>query len=223
MGIPMIHANIPENQTQTYTDDLHSLLEARQKIEHELDTYAAVLDRNHIDLTSPLITQDGFPRSDIDVANVRIARTAIIRLKNDHKEVETRIEAAVHEAFKNGTPLKGTHKDNDVGQLQTGGAAVDAAFCYINSVASGSPAETAGLRRNDKIVTFGPVNIVNHDKLQGLAREVSRAVIDAQSISLTLAREEGAAILVLKKSLQPRSDWGGRGVVGAHFLPIAQN
>lgn len=220
MGMPMIHSDLPSAQLPHSSQDLQSLLDSRTKIEKSLDEYSAVLDRNHIDLTTPLITPDGFPRADIDVANVRIARAAIIRLRNDYKALEKQIEAAVHEAFKNGTPLKMDRSGGAAGRSQTASAADDVAFCFINSVAAGSPAESAGLQKNDKIVTFGPVNTTNHDKLQGLAREVQRAVAENSTISLTISREEGGAIVVLKKELQPRTNWGGRGAVGAHFLPI---
>lgn len=220
MGMPMVHTGLPTSETLEYSRNLQTLLHSRAKIEQSLDEYAAVLDRNHIDLTTPLITPDGYPRSDIDVASVRIARTAIIRLRNDYKAIEKQMESAVHEAFKNGTSIESERQAATPDNAQTAAAAVDAAFCFINSVASGSPAESAGFLKDDKIVTFGLINLTNHDKLQGLAREVQRALGQSRAIPVTITRQEQGLPVVLKKSLRPQNDWGGRGSVGAHFLPI---
>ena len=106
----MIHTLLPTSTSSDVPEasqsDLQALLNKRTEIETSLDEYSAVLDRNRIDLNTPLITIEGYPRADIDVANVRIARAAIIRLRNDYKALERQIEQAVHEAFKNGEPLK---------------------------------------------------------------------------------------------------------------------
>ena len=98
-------------------------------------------------------------------------------------------------------------------------AAADVAFCYINSVAEGSPAQQAGLRKDDRIIKFGTTTITNNDKLQGLAREVQRAVTQRVTISITISRSEPTGTLISTKELTPSDTWGGRGAVGAHFLP----
>lgn len=221
MGIPMIHADAQLGQkSSTESSDLQVLLNRRTEIEAALDSYGAILDRNGIDMRSPLITAEGYPRSDIDVANVRIARTAIIRLKNDYKDLERQIETAVHEAFKNGTPLKIERGFTPVSQRQEVSAALSAAFCYIASVVVGSPADTAGLQKDDKIITFGTTTLANNDRLRGLALEVNRAVAQNLVIKVTLVRNTDGRSSTLTKDLKPNTEWGGRGAVGAHFMPV---
>ena len=54
-------------------------------------------------MSTPLIDHSGFPRADLDIAQsnyssylsndiVRTVRTQVIRLKNDHKDLMSRIE-----------------------------------------------------------------------------------------------------------------------------------
>ena len=43
---------------------------------------------------------------------------------------------------------------------------LDEVFARVNTVASGSPAETAGLKAGDEIRNFGYVNRGNHDHLK---------------------------------------------------------
>lgn len=47
-------------------------------------------------MTEPLVDSDGFPRADIDVHAVRISRSELKKLENDHKVMMMRIEKALH-------------------------------------------------------------------------------------------------------------------------------
>lgn len=47
-------------------------------------------------MNTSLVTPDGFPRSDIDVAQVRATRTQIIRSRNDLKTVMASLEKELH-------------------------------------------------------------------------------------------------------------------------------
>ena len=53
-------------------------------------------------------------------------------------------------------------------------AALEAPFAKVNSVVSGSPADSAGLRVGDSITKFGWVDWTNHDKLGRVAEVVSQ-------------------------------------------------
>lgn len=200
----MIHAEQPDLKEPK--GDLNALLAQRRQIEAEMDTYSAILDRNGIGMNDALVTRDGFPRSDIDVANVRIARTSIIRLKNDFKRLNDLIEVAVHEAFKNGTPVNIVRENRP--------------FCWIDSVAPGSPASTAGLQKDDKVITFGRAHYNNHEKLQRMASEVQISISSGRPIKITISRVQNGATLELEKELMPNTNWGGRGAMGFHCLPL---
>lgn len=42
-------------------------------------------DKLHADMNTPLLSGDGFPRSDIDVVQIRLCRAKLIKLQNDYK------------------------------------------------------------------------------------------------------------------------------------------
>lgn len=58
---------------------------------------------------------------------------------------------------------------------------LDAPFAKVNSVVSGSPAESAGLKAGDEIRNFGYVNQANNEGL----RRVSDCVQGNEGVSLT--------------------------------------
>nr|XP_036585397.1 GTP-binding nuclear protein GSP1/Ran [Colletotrichum truncatum]KAF6795294.1 GTP-binding nuclear protein GSP1/Ran [Colletotrichum truncatum] len=148
----------------------------RKKVdmEAELRALGAVLDSHGVNMTSPLTTQDGFPRADIDVAQVRTTRARIIHLRNDYKDLMALVEKHLHEHF-------ASLQENDEAQPSFSGSddglplehttplLLQQPFAQVNSVVSGSPAESAGLRPQDEIRNFGYVNHSNHDGLKKVA------------------------------------------------------
>lgn len=143
-------------------------------------------------MNTRLLTPDGFPRADLDVAQsmsysndqrtitddlpVRTTRARIIYLKNDHKALMAVIEKHIHEHFArlaesggkeeelamNGGPSN-SHTQHSVPQE------LSPSFARVNSVVAGSPADSAGLKAGDEIRNFGYVNIRNHDGLKRVA------------------------------------------------------
>lgn len=107
-------------------------------------------------MTSPLVDPEGFPRADIDVYTVRLARTAIVRLRNDHRAVVEemgRVLQVVY-AVESGTSVTSVPHDassnstvNGVGATPNGnvnGISISQpALAKVNAVAPGSPAAEA--------------------------------------------------------------------------------
>lgn len=141
-------------------------------------------------MNTSLLTPDGFPRADIDVAQsthyqscdteqltdnsaVRTTRSRIIHLRNDYKALMAVIETHIHEHFaslaEDGPRDEATngevpHDDRILAASLP--QVLEAPFAKVNSVAAGSPAETAGLKAGDQIRNFGYVNHTNHDGLR---------------------------------------------------------
>lgn len=121
-------------------------------------------------MNTPLTTPDGFPRADLDVAQVRTTRSRIIYLKNDYKALMNVIEKAIHEHFANNIPLPTPAASAaSTSKPAIRPAPLDAPFAKVNSVVPGSPADTAGLKGGDEIRNFGYVNKSNHDGLKRVA------------------------------------------------------
>lgn len=201
-------------------------------------------------MTTSLTTFDGFPRSDIDVAQIRTTRARIIRLKNDHKALMSKLEIAVQEAFAAGkapefAATSSAASRTPVVQTEIGAAAsssttaIEPPFARVNTVVSNSPADIAGMQVADKVTKFGTVNWTNHERLSRVAQVVqqnenvrwrsvgrktrcSEADHLQRTILVKVLREgpANAASQPLELHLTPRRDWGGRGLLGCHLLPV---
>jgi 26S proteasome non-ATPase regulatory subunit 9 len=135
-------------------------------------------------MNTSLLTFDGFPRADIDVAQIRTTRARIIQLKNDHKAAMKQLEEAVHKQFATGKAIDGVARDdvpsttNDTTSAPTVAAPTTIAhqppFARINTVSPGGPAEQAGLQAGDRLVVFGSVNFTNHERLGKVAQVVQQ-------------------------------------------------
>src|SRR5690348_8391308 len=71
----------------TLKTELKQLMSQKQQLEQsiELQHTAAQPDQ-------PLIDSDGYPRSDIDIHSIRIARHTLIQQQNDHKQLMKQID-----------------------------------------------------------------------------------------------------------------------------------
>lgn len=125
-----------------------------------------------------LTDRDGFPRADIDVAQIRTTRARIVRLKNDHKAVMSRLEDAVHEQFaarkaaEDSSPSQAT--DLRPSGSSTAAPVVEPPFAKVNSVVANSPAEEAGLKTGDLVIRFGTASWANHERLTKVAEVVQQ-------------------------------------------------
>lgn len=108
---------------------------------------------------------------------VRTTRARIIRLKNDYKDLMSRIEKGLHEHH---ARLAEQAQNNPGAANQAQGAfvatpaALEAPFAKVNSVVAGSPADSAGLRVGDTVTKFGWVDWTNHERLSRVAEAVSQ-------------------------------------------------
>lgn len=76
---------------------LFDLQAQRKKIEDELLMHKVVLENNRVGMTDSLVDKDDFPRNDIDVFSVRRARSEIIRLENDAKDLVNQMQSHLEE------------------------------------------------------------------------------------------------------------------------------
>jgi len=141
-----------------------------------------------VNMNTSLTTFDGFPRADLDVAQVRTTRARIIRLKNDYKALMAKLEDVVHQHFAAGKLPEGVANDITAGtsraQTSMNGpphilgasstSALQPPFAKVNSVEPGSPADQAGLKAGDQVTKFGTVDYTNHERLGKVAQVVQQ-------------------------------------------------
>jgi 26S proteasome non-ATPase regulatory subunit 9 len=114
---------------------------------------------------------------------VRVTRVRIIHLRNDYKDLMSRIERGLHEYHASGANFRaqtGNTEEPTDDTAATSAAAthdlVETPFARVQSVTASSPAAEAGLRVGDSIRRFGNVNWLNHDKLSKIAELVQQNI-----------------------------------------------
>lgn len=192
--------------------------------------------QHNVTMQTSLTTFDGYPRPDLDIAQIRTTRARIIRLKNDYKDVMAKIEEGLHKHWANApasTTETQAYESSRAATLATAPsssspaptavnrtAGIEAPFAKVNSVVPSSPAATADLRPGDKIIKFGHVNWMNHEKLSKVAQVVQQN--EGRQITIRVLRpdETGGGSQTLELKLIPQHNWGGRGMLGCHLLPL---
>ncbi|KEZ44169.1 hypothetical protein SAPIO_CDS3094 [Scedosporium apiospermum] len=189
--IPSGPSSRPAQNGQSIQRTMGELQHKKADIEAELRALSGVLDSHGVDMNTPLLTRDGFPRADIDVAQIRTTRSRIIHLRNDYKDLMDTIEKRIHEHFASlpeestATPEPAVRDGPPAAALRdyVAPATLMEAFAKVNTVADGGPAAAAGLKPGDEIRAFGYVNASNHDDLKKVA-ECVRGNEGAQLIDL---------------------------------------
>lgn len=235
MGLPLkmnnIHApTVPSGPTTSAAENGHlhrlnfaELQKKKDDMEAELKALGAVLDSHGVDMSTPLTTRDGFPRADIDVAQVRTTRARIIHLRNDYKDLMVLVEKHLHEHFaslQEDDETQPAPSRGDIGflpdhvPLET----LQEPFAKVNSVIPGSPADEAGLKPNDEIRNIGYVSLANHDNLKKVAECVQGN--EGQPVPVRVSRPGSGTRQELQLTLTPTRNWGGRGLLGCHIIPL---
>ncbi|EED21082.1 26S proteasome non-ATPase regulatory subunit Nas2, putative [Talaromyces stipitatus ATCC 10500] len=233
MGITMnrdIHApSVPSGPTTAGTGfrdlsklSMVELMSEKERIEAELSAYSSVLTSQGVTMDTSLTTFDGFPRDDIDVAQIRTTRARIIHLRNDHKEVMKHLERGLHAHFEALQQAQASSTTSAVPtqQQQQQNGMIETPFARVNSVAPGSPADQAGLKPGDTIRSFGTVNWVNHERLTKVGEVVQQNEGRPLVVKVSRQNESGQGTRDLSVSLIPRRNWGGRGLLGCHLVPL---
>ncbi|EDO06410.1 26S proteasome non-ATPase regulatory subunit 9 domain protein [Babesia bovis T2Bo] len=79
---------------------INELSKIRKDIEVEMEALLNYLNSEeckHVGMKGPLVDEEQYPRSDIDICAVRNARHRINCLHTDYKELEDKLAQALHE------------------------------------------------------------------------------------------------------------------------------
>ncbi|TKA69449.1 hypothetical protein B0A55_07112 [Friedmanniomyces simplex] len=142
--------------------------------------------------------------------------------------IMSKLEIAVQEQFASGKALEVAHSARS--QATTNGSGVDMGasrasaieppFAKVNTIVPNSPAEEAGLRAGDKVTRFGGANWTNHERLSKVAQVVQQNENRLIIVKVLRETEPATGSATLELQLTPRRDWGGRGLLGCHLLPL---
>ncbi|KAK0402354.1 hypothetical protein QR680_016288 [Steinernema hermaphroditum] len=192
-------------------EEAKKIMNERDEIDAKLAENEAILKANNVDMDTPLVDEEGFPKAEIDVYSVRHARSAIICLRNDRKELTNKIETLLH-------TLHGEQRQQPDGEAARKSSSeipivhrtTNKPFIRITSLAPQSPAAQDGIKNGDEIIQFGPLHGDNFRKLEDVAKVVKDSF--EKPIRITILR----AMRPVRIELKPRL-WSGQGVLGCMF------
>ena len=164
-------------------------------------------------MDTPLVTPDGFPRSDLDVVTIRLLRIRIIRLRNDDRKVIHLLDDRMAQEF-------ATRRESNI---EAGRRRTDY-ILYIKVPHSICPSERSSLWRTCfqfRVERGRPnncfdddIHAANNNKLGSL---VSR-VRSKQNEEIKVDLKRGEERITLK--LIPSDNWDGQGLLGCRLIPI---
>ncbi|RHY92044.1 hypothetical protein DYB37_005441 [Aphanomyces astaci] len=165
---------------------------------------------NPIGLKGPLVDDEGFPRSDIDVYTVRHKRHRFACLQNDLKWKMQEIEDVMTRLV-----IMLAMNCINIGKLHAADVVSDSTVPVKLEGNAGSPSSEAGLQVGDLVLEFGTATADNHRELAAI-REIVMRNLDAP-IEVVVQRR--GAVDQFQLSLVPHS-WIGQGVLGCHIVPL---
>lgn len=175
--------------------------------------------QNNVGFQDSLVDAEGFPRNDIDVHSVRLARTQIICLQNDLKDLTKSIEAGLEKYFhESKETLTSTKIPPEVCETSAAGSTtsveITTPIVTVNLVSPGSPAEAAGIEVRDQIIAFGTITSANFKDLAQIGELVKNS--QNQQVRVKVKRDSKVEELILI----PKT-WTGRGLLGCNIVPFA--
>jgi 26S proteasome non-ATPase regulatory subunit 9 len=195
---------------------LENLMLKKSEIENEIKTQGEILvAEGNVGMNEKLVDSEGFPRNDIDLYKVRLARQRINCLQNDYKELMEKIEDKLYE-------YHGEKRSYDkIVDIKPN--SFHRSFLKVTQVDSGSPANECGIQVDDEVIQFGPYTSANTDKKLTQVAELVKKSED-KIILLNIMRplkidsnEIGQELVRIK--LTPKK-WNGHGLLGCKIVPM---
>ncbi|KAH7337002.1 hypothetical protein B0J17DRAFT_665794 [Rhizoctonia solani] len=209
-----------------------ALMAERDQVDQQLQAHISILSSHGVNMSTRLVDGQGFPRADIDIVTIRAARVRVIELRNDRVRLTNEIAQAlvdVHNAAPQNSAGVKINGVNGISELSPIGTPEPVAgtqnlsqplvpFARVDGVAPGSPAQQAGLQREDLILAFGSLTArsFSNSSLQPLAQLVTSHENRQLAVKV---RRDGSEISL---DFTPRSGWGGRGMLGCHIVPYTE-
>ncbi|KAM7018420.1 26S proteasome non-ATPase regulatory subunit 9 isoform 2-T2 [Tautogolabrus adspersus] len=193
-------------------EDVKNLVKKKDDIEEQIKAYYDVLE-DGVGVEGPLVDEEGFPRADVNLYQIRAARHDISCLQNDHKAIMVEIEDALHKLHAREKAKREQDEAEAQGEAMEHQVTLPPPFARVDAVTQGSPACGAGLRVGDEVIEFGSVNTGNFQNLQNIASVVQHS--EGKPLRVAVIRDGQKA----QMSLTPQR-WSGRGLLGCNIVPI---
>ncbi|XP_046985234.1 26S proteasome non-ATPase regulatory subunit 9 [Schistocerca americana] len=198
-----------DTSNEVSREEVLQLIAEKESMEKQLLSLYSVLSKNGVGMTDPLVDSEDYPRSDIDVYEVRAARQRIICLRNDLRNMMVEIEEKLH-------ALHAASKDSIEMCVPTERANTQP-VAKVAWVAAHSPADRAGLIEGDEIVEFGSLNSSNFRSISDFSVVVQNSV--GRKINVKLKRMGN----FVNVHMIPASWSPGGGLLGCKIVELTEN
>ncbi|XP_061585212.1 26S proteasome non-ATPase regulatory subunit 9 isoform X1 [Cololabis saira] len=202
-----------ENNSELTMEHVQNLIKKKDEIEEQIKAYYDVLEDQGVGVEGPLVDDEGFPRDDVNLYQIRAARHNISCLQNDHKAIMVEIEEALHDLH----AREKAKRDEDQAEAQQEAmeqqVTLPPPFARVEAVTEGSPASRAGLKVGDEMIEFGSVHTGNFQNLQNIASVVQHSEGKPLRVSVLRADQKVTMSLIPQR-------WSGRGLLGCNILPV---
>lgn len=150
---------IESHQTPEMT--LATLSSQKASLEAQLESQRLILDANNCTMSTPLVDSEGFPAAEVDIPSVLKARVRIRELRNDLEKCVGEVARALEDVYASRAVASSSSlSDEEQARNERGKAEERRPFARVDGVAPGSPAYTAGLQREDLIVSVASTSTV---------------------------------------------------------------
>jgi len=121
-------------------EEAHALIARKNAIELELQEQMTILRTAGVTMDSPLVDPEGFPRSDIDVWAIRLARVKIIEIRNDLNRLMNDIQKALEVVYDPSLAATETSNPTTTTSTEALVTPMSIPFARVDGVSPGSPA-----------------------------------------------------------------------------------
>ena len=196
------------DQEPSTREQVLELMKQKDDLEEEIKALNQVLESQKVGMDDVLVDAEGFPRSDIDVYQVRHARSNIRAKGNDLISMVARIEKGLHSLH---AQARETCEDGKVMNKEQ--ELPNSPFARVLVVLEGSPAETAGIKQGDLVTKFGSVTKQNFKTLKNIS-DVGESS-KGRSVEVVVIRDGSTRRLRMVPS-----NWDGMGLLGFKIRPV---
>ena len=192
--------------------NLNEITELKQLVESELIKFSQILQSQDIDMDTQLVTEDGYPRGDIDILQIRLIRRNINMLKNDLRNIIEQSFQLLNTHFKD---LQSPQESLISQENQNSSTEYKIPFAIINEIYVNGPISSAGIQNEDKLISLGKIHAGNHMKLKSLLDEVIQNENKELKVRILRQNQE-----IMDLVLIPTRNWNGRGLLGCKLQEL---
>ena len=230
--------SVIEDYSISIKEKLLVISKEQKRLEEVIIVEQQFLNSTPVGLKESLINSDGYPRGDIDIWAIRIARNKLNCAITDLKYVQElmhRLLVEYHVNLKRESfnALKNTNIEQEYQQklvenskkteiLESENHVVPSpnnnSFLTVTHIEPNSPASESGMQECDDIITFGNIHYGNFKSMLQISEYVKSNENNVIPV-LICSKNKVTSTLIREITLVPHK-WSGQGLLGCTIIPL---